>query len=121
MKKVPEYGYKIIGLCISGLQRKTNIYSNFLLPFKIFISLIHSLLILIRHKPISVIGTGGFASGPLIYMAALIGIPIFIQEQNSYPGLTNRILSKYAKKIFVAYDGMDKYFKKKWFYSIRFF
>ena len=111
MKKVPEYGYKIIGLWISGLQRKTNIYSNFLLPFKIFISLIHSLLILIRHKPISVIGTGGFASGPLIYMAALIGIPIFIQEQNSYPGLTNRILSKYAKKIFVAYDGMDKYFK----------
>ena len=111
MKKVPEYGYKIIGLWISGLQRKTNIYSNFLLPFKIFISLIHSLLILIRHKPISVIGTGGFASGPLIYMAALIGIPVFIQEQNSYPGLTNRILSKYAKKIFVAYDGMDKYFK----------
>ena len=111
MKKVPENGYKIIGLWISGLQRKTNIYTNFLLPFKIFISLIHSLLILIRHKPISVIGTGGFASGPLIYMAALIGIPIFIQEQNSYPGLTNRILSKYAKKIFVAYDGMDKYFK----------
>ena len=111
MKKVPENGYKIIGLWISGLQRKTNIYTNFLLPFKIFISLIHSLLILIRHKPISVIGTGGFASGPLIYMAALIGIPVFIQEQNSYPGLTNRILSKYAKKIFVAYDGMDKYFK----------
>ncbi|MAT79364.1 MAG: undecaprenyldiphospho-muramoylpentapeptide beta-N-acetylglucosaminyltransferase [Flavobacteriales bacterium] len=110
MKKVPENGYKIIGLYISGLQRKFNLYLNLLLPFKIILSLIHSLIIILIHKPKIVIGTGGYASGPIMYVASILGIPVFIQEQNSYPGLTNRILSKYAKKIFVAYDGMDKYF-----------
>ena len=110
MKKVPENGYKIIGLYISGLQRKFNLYLNILLPFKIILSLIHSLIIILIHKPKIVIGTGGYASGPIMYVASILSIPVFIQEQNSYPGLTNRILSKYAKKIFVAYDGMDKYF-----------
>ena len=110
MKKVPENGYKIIGLYISGLQRNFNLHLNILLPFKIVFSLIHSLIILKKHKPKIVIGTGGYASGPIMYVASFLGIPVFIQEQNSYPGLTNRILSKYAKKIFVAYDGMDKYF-----------
>jgi len=110
MKKVPENGYKIIGLYISGLQRKFNLYLNISLPFKIIFSLIHSLIIILKHKPKIVIGTGGYASGPIMYVASILGIPVFIQEQNSYPGLTNRILSKYAKKIFVAYDGMDKYF-----------
>ena len=110
MKKVPENGYKIIGLYISGLQRNFNLHLNILLPFKIVFSLIHSLIILVRNKPKIIIGTGGYASGPIMYVASLLGIPVFIQEQNSYPGLTNRILSKYAKKIFVAYDGMDKYF-----------
>jgi len=110
MKKVPENGYKIIGLHISGLQRNFNLYLNILLPFKIVFSLVHSLIILVRNKPKIIIGTGGYASGPIMYVASLLGIPVFIQEQNSYPGLTNRILSKYAKKIFVAYDGMDKYF-----------
>ena len=110
MKKVPENGYKIIGLYISGLQRNFNLHLNILLPFKIVFSLIHSLIILVRNKPEIIIGTGGYASGPIMYVASLLGIPVFIQEQNSYPGLTNRILSKYAKKIFVAYDGMDKYF-----------
>lgn len=110
MKKVPENGYKIIGLYISGLQRNFNLHLNILLPFKIVFSLIHSFIILARNKPKIIIGTGGYASGPIMYVASLLGIPVFIQEQNSYPGLTNRILSKYAKKIFVAYDGMDKYF-----------
>ena len=110
MKKVPENGYKIIGLYISGLQRNFNLYLNILLPFKIVFSLVHSLIILVRNKPKIIIGTGGYASGPIMYVASILGIPVFIQEQNSYPGLTNRILSKYAKKIFVAYDGMDKYF-----------
>ena len=110
MKKVPENGYKIIGLYISGLQRNFNLHLNILLPFKIVFSLLHSLIILVRNKPKIVIGTGGYASGPIMYVASLLGIPVFIQEQNSYPGLTNRILSKYAKTIFVAYDGMDKYF-----------
>ena len=112
MIKVPENGYKIIGLWISGFKRSLNVSSNLLLPIKILISLIHSLFIIIRHKPKLVIGTGGYASGPVMYIAALMNIPVFIQEQNSYPGLTNRILSKYAKKIFVAYDGMEKYFKE---------
>ena len=110
MKKVPENGYKIIGLYISGLQRNFNLHLNILLPFKIVFSLFHSLIILVRNKPKIIIGTGGYASGPIMYVASLLGIPVFIQEQNSYPGLTNRILSKYAKKIFVAYDGMEKYF-----------
>jgi UDP-N-acetylglucosamine--N-acetylmuramyl-(pentapeptide) pyrophosphoryl-undecaprenol N-acetylglucosamine transferase len=110
MKKVPENGYKIIGLYISGLQRNFNLHLNILLPFKIVFSLIHTLIILVRNKPKIIIGTGGYASGPIMYVASLLGIPVFIQEQNSYPGLTNRILSKYAKKIFVAYDGMDRYF-----------
>jgi UDP-N-acetylglucosamine--N-acetylmuramyl-(pentapeptide) pyrophosphoryl-undecaprenol N-acetylglucosamine transferase len=110
MKKVPENGYKIIGLYISGLHRNFNLHLNILLPFKIVFSLIHSLIILVRNKPKIIIGTGGYASGPIMYVASLLGIPVFIQEQNSYPGLTNRILSKYAKKIFVAYDGMDRYF-----------
>ena len=111
MKKVPENGYKIIGLYISGYQRKHNFISNLTLPFKLIYSLIHSLIIILKYKPKIVVGTGGYASGPVMYIAALLRIPVFIQEQNSYPGLTNRILSKYAKKIFVAYDGMEKYFK----------
>lgn len=111
MKKVPENGYKIIGIWISGFQRKFNLYSNIFLPFKIIFSLIHSLIIILKYKPKMIVGTGGYASGPIMYIASVLGIPVFIQEQNSYPGLTNRILSKYAKKIFVAYEGMDKYFK----------
>ena len=110
MKKVPQNGYKIIGLWISGFQRKFNFFSNISLPFKIIFSLIHSLIIILKHKPKIVVGTGGYASGPVMYIASILRIPVFIQEQNSYPGLTNRILSKYATKIFVAYDGMDKYF-----------
>ena len=110
MKKVPENGYKIIGLWISGFQRSYNSLSNLLLPFKIILSLFHSLVIILKYNPKIVIGTGGYASGPVMYVASILRIPVFIQEQNSYPGLTNRILSKYAKKIFVAYDGMDKYF-----------
>ena len=110
MKKVPENGYKIIGLWISGFQRSYKSLSNLLLPLKIILSLFHSLVIILKYNPKIVIGTGGYASGPVMYVASILRIPVFIQEQNSYPGLTNRILSKYAKKIFVAYDGMDKYF-----------
>lgn len=110
MNKVPENGYDIIGFWISGFQRKFNLYKNILLPLKIIFSLIHSLIVILKYKPKIVIGTGGYASGPVMFVAAKLGIPVFIQEQNSYPGLTNRILSKYAKKIFVAYDDMNKYF-----------
>ena len=93
MKKVPENGYKIIGLWISGIKRKFDL-SNFLVPFKIIHSLIKSCLIIYNFKPDFVIGTGGFASGPIVFIASLLKVPTLIQEQNSFPGLTNRILSK---------------------------
>jgi len=112
MKIIPDRGYTIKGLNISGFSRKFSI-SNILLPFKLLISLIQSLIILVRFKPNIVIGTGGFASGPILFVSSLINIPIFIQEQNSYPGITNKILGNYSKKIFVAYEGMEKFFDKK--------
>ena len=112
MKKVPENGYKIIGLWISGIKRKLDL-SNFLLPFKIIHSLIKSCLIIYNFKPDFVIGTGGFASGPIVFIASLFKVPTLIQEQNSFPGLTNRILSKKVDLISVAYDNMDKFFPLK--------
>ena len=84
-----------------------------LLPFRLFISLIQSVVIILKFKPNLVIGTGGFASGPILFVSSLLNLPTFIQEQNSYPGLTNKILGKYSKKIFVAYDGMDKFFDSR--------
>ena len=112
MKIIPDRGYKIRGLNISGFNRKVSI-SNLLLPFELIISLFQSLIILIKFRPNLVIGTGGFASGPILFVSSLINIPTFIQEQNSYPGITNKILGKYSKKIFVAYAGMDKFFDSK--------
>ena len=112
MKKVPENGYKIIGLWISGIKRKFDL-SNFLVPFKIIHSLIKSCLIIYNFKPDFVIGTGGFASGPIVFIASLFKVPTLIQEQNSFPGLTNRILSKKVDLISVAYDNMDKFFPLK--------
>lgn len=112
MKKIPENGYKIRGLWISGFNRK-NFFSNLLFPLKVIVSLVQSIKILHAFKPNVVIGTGGFASGPTLFIANLFRIPIFIQEQNSYPGITNKILSKYADKIFVSYDRMEKFFPKE--------
>ena len=112
MKKIPENGYKIRGLWISGFNRK-NFFSNLLFPLKVIVSLVQSIKILHAFKPNIVIGTGGFASGPTLFIANLFRIPIFIQEQNSYPGITNKILSKYADKIFVSYDRMEKFFPKE--------
>ena len=112
MKIIPDRGYKIRGLNISGFNRKVSI-SNLLLPFELIISLFQSLIILLKFRPNLVIGTGGFASGPILFVSSLINIPTFIQEQNSYPGITNKILGKYSKKIFVAYAGMDKFFDSK--------
>lgn len=111
MTKVPENGYKIIGLWISGIKRKFNL-SNLLVPLKILCSLIKSYQIIKQFKPDFVIGTGGFASGPVVYVASLLKIPTLIQEQNSFPGLTNRILSKKVNLISVAYKNMDKFFPK---------
>ena len=111
MEKVPNAGYKIIGVPIAGLQRKFTL-SNFKLPFLIIQSLLKTRKIIKDFQPDVVIGTGGYASGPLLRAATSKGIPVLIQEQNSYAGITNKLLSKKASKICVAYEGMEKFFPK---------
>ena len=112
MEKVPAAGYRIEGLWISGFQRRLT-FSNLAFPFKVISSLMKAQKILRRFKPHAAIGTGGFASGPMLHVAANKGVVTLIQEQNSYPGITNRILSKKVDKICVAYAGMEKYFPKE--------
>lgn len=112
MEKVPQAGYDIIGLWISGIQRKLTL-KNLSFPFKLMSSLWKARKIIKSFKPHVAIGTGGFASGPLLKVAASNNIPTLIQEQNSYPGITNKLLSKKAKKICVAYDGLERFFPKK--------
>lgn len=109
MEKVPEAGYPIDGLWISGLQRKLSV-RNLSFPFKLISSLWKSNRLLARYKPDVVVGVGGYASGPLGYMAARRGIPVVLQEQNSFPGITNRLLANKAKLICVAYEGMERFF-----------
>ncbi len=112
MKKVPEAGFHIIGLDIAGLQRRLTA-KNLVLPFKLMKSLRGARIIVKRFKPDLVIGVGGYASGPLLWAASGKKVPVMIQEQNSFPGLTNRLLGKKADKICVAYEGMEKYFPKE--------
>ena len=112
MEKVPEAGYEITGLWISGIQRKLTI-KNLLFPLKLLVSLFKSREIIRQFKPDVAIGTGGFASGPTIIMANMCKIPTLIQEQNSYPGITNKLLSRKSKIICVAYDGLDRFFPKE--------
>ena len=112
MKKVPDSGYKIEGLWISGFQRSFS-SKNLLFPLKLISSLIKSRKIIRRFNPDLVIGTGGFASGPLLYEASRKGIPSIIQEQNSYPGITNKLLAKTVQNICVAYDNMERFFPKE--------
>lgn len=109
MEKVPQAGYRIEGLWISGLQRKLSL-QNLLFPLKVIHSLARCRSIIQSFRPDVVIGVGGYASGPLVKVATGMGIPGVLQEQNSYPGITNRMLAKKAKKICVAYPGMEKYF-----------
>jgi UDP-N-acetylglucosamine--N-acetylmuramyl-(pentapeptide) pyrophosphoryl-undecaprenol N-acetylglucosamine transferase len=109
MQKVPQAGYEIKGLWISGLQRKLTI-KNLAFPVKLFSSFLNAYKIIKKFKPTIVIGTGGFASGPTLYVANIKGIKTLIQEQNSYPGITNKLLSKKAAKICVAYDGLERFF-----------
>ncbi|MBI2721626.1 MAG: undecaprenyldiphospho-muramoylpentapeptide beta-N-acetylglucosaminyltransferase [Bacteroidetes bacterium] len=109
MERVPAAGYKIIGIPIAGLQRKFTL-SNFKLPFLIIASLFKTKKIVKNFQPDVVVGTGGYASGPLLRAAANKNIPSLIQEQNSYAGITNKILSKRANAICVAYEGMEKFF-----------
>ncbi len=111
MEKVPAAGYAIEGLWISGLQRKLS-PQNLLLPFKIISSLIKAHRIINAFKPQLVIGVGGYASAVIMKAANQRNIPTLIQEQNSYPGITNKMLAGGASKICVAYPNMDKFFSK---------
>jgi UDP-N-acetylglucosamine--N-acetylmuramyl-(pentapeptide) pyrophosphoryl-undecaprenol N-acetylglucosamine transferase len=109
MEKVPAAGYRIVGLPIMGFQRKLTL-QNLVVLYKLMISLIKARKIIRTFKPSVVIGVGGYASGPVLRIANSMGIPTLIQEQNSYAGVTNKLLAKNVQKICVAYEGMDKYF-----------
>ena len=111
MEKVPQSGYKIVGLNIAGFDRG-NLLKNFGLPFKVISSLMKARKTIKDFKPDFAIGTGGFASGPALYVASRLGIPVFIQEQNSLPGKTNVFNGKKAKAVFTAYPNMDHFFPK---------
>lgn len=129
MKIVPKYNYPIKGLWISGIKRSSFllnvifvgipfILKNISLPFKIFHSLIKSLFILIHYRPDIVVGFGGYSSGPFLLVASLLGYKTAIQEQNSFPGYTNRILSKKVNVIFVAFENLEKYFKNSQIFNL---
>ena len=109
MEKVPAAGYRIIGLPTAGLQRRLTL-SNFALPFKVLKSIRMARKILKEFQPDIAIGVGGYASAPLLWAASRLGIPTLIQEQNGFAGLTNKILGKKARKICVAYEGMERFF-----------
>lgn len=109
MEKVPAAGYKIVGLPVAGLKRKLAL-SNLALPFKVLKSLRMAKRVIRDFRPDVVVGVGGYASAPVLKKAQTLGIPTVVQEQNSYAGLTNKIVSKKAKKICVAYEGMEKFF-----------
>lgn len=111
MEKVPQAGFKIEGLEIAGFDRG-NLFSNIKLPLKVLKSYNKAKSIIKNFRPDFVIGTGGFASGPALYAASKMGIPTFVQEQNSLPGVTNKILSKRAKVVFTAYPNMEQFFPK---------
>ena len=112
MEKVPQAGYEIKGLWISGIQRKLTL-KNLMFPFKLISSLLKARKIVKQFKPHVAIGTGGFASGPLLRMAESSGVPCVLQEQNSFAGITNKLLAGNAEKICVAYDGMERFFPKE--------
>jgi len=110
MEKVPQAGYKIEGLWISGLQRRLT-WKNLLFPIKVICSTMKARKLIKSFKPDIVIGVGGFASGPTLQAASKLHIPTLIQEQNSYPGITNKMLAKHVSKICVAYDNMTRWFE----------
>ncbi|MDX2191031.1 MAG: undecaprenyldiphospho-muramoylpentapeptide beta-N-acetylglucosaminyltransferase [Bacteroidota bacterium] len=115
MEKVPQAGYPIKGLDVAGIQRGFSVQSllkNLSWPLKLIKSIYQAYSIVNEFKPNLVAGFGGYASGPILFIAQLKGIPTLIQEQNSYAGITNKLLSKKVRKVCVAYDGMEKYFPK---------
>ena len=111
MEKVPQAGYKIEGLNISGFQRKVTI-RNLIFPLKLVISMWKAVTIVRGFKPDVAVGVGGYASGPILKIANIFGIATVLQEQNSYAGITNRILASKASAVCVAYDGLERFFPK---------
>lgn len=109
MEMVPAAGFEIVGLPVAGFQRRITL-KNVSFFFKLMTSMTKSARIIRKFKPDLAVGVGGYASGPILKAAARKGVPIVIQEQNSYAGVTNRLLAKSAEKICVAYEGMEKYF-----------
>ncbi len=109
MEKVPRAGYEIIGLPVVGIRRELTL-ANLLFPIKLGRSLLRAQEIVRDFRPDVAVGVGGYASGPLLLAASLKGVPTLIQEQNSYAGLTNKVLARWAKRICVAYPGMDAFF-----------
>ena len=112
MKRIPEAGYKIIGLNISGLQRRLTL-ENLLFPLKVISSYLASLKIIKEFNPDVVVGFGGYASSPITMAAARKRVPILLQEQNSYAGLANKTVAKRARVICVAYDKMERFFDQE--------
>lgn len=111
MERVPKAGYPIEGLWISGFKRELSL-DNLSFPFKLISSLCKAKKILKKFKPDMVVGVGGFASGPIMRKATKLHIPVVIQEQNSFPGVTNKIVAPKAARICVAYENMEKWFPK---------
>lgn len=111
MEKVPKAGYKIIGLNISGFQRKLSL-RNLSFPFKLAASMFKAFMVVRKFRPDVAVGVGGYASGPVLKIANSMNIPTILQEQNSFAGVTNRILASKASAVCVAYDGLERFFPK---------
>jgi len=111
-KIVPQYGYEFKNININGFSRKIN-FSNLIFPFKLLVAILKSLFYILKFKPKAVIGTGGYVSGPVLWSANLLGITTILQDHNSYPGVTTRLLAKNAKEIHLAFDDAKKYFKRE--------
>lgn len=112
MEKIPAAGYNIVGLDITGIRRSLSL-SNLMFPFRLLKSINKAKKIVKDFKPQIAVGTGGFASGPTLYAASTLGIPTVVQEQNSFPGITNKWLAKKAARICVAYPGLEAFFPKE--------
>lgn len=112
MEKIPALGYNIVGLPVAGLQRRLTL-SNLALPFKVAASIRRAKRVIREFGADIVVGFGGYASAPILWAAQRLGVPTVIQEQNSYAGLTNKLLSKRAKRICVSYDNMGRFFPEE--------
>jgi len=112
MEKVPAAGYDIVGLPVAGFHRKLTV-RNLSFPFKLIKSLLKARKVLKQFKPDVAVGVGGYASGPVLRVASQRGVPSLLQEQNSFPGITNRILAKKANSICVAYENMERFFPQE--------